>query len=393
MAENEDGTEKTEEPTGKRLEQAREKGQIPRSKDLNTFVMLVMAAVAFLTVGEEMGRRVLAGLARGLQPARHYFYDPNAMLGLMVDLFMDGIWLMVPFIAIMVLSAIAAPTLMGGWSFSTEAMAFKISKLNPISGIARMFGIKTLVELLKSIGKFALVMSVAIGLMLSQLDVFLALGEEPINQAILHSMNLIAWFFLVLAFTLVAIVAIDVPFQLYTHNQQLKMTLQEVKDEQKETMGRPEVKQQIRRRQQEVAMSRMMQDVPEADVVVTNPTHFAVALKYDQAGAGAPIVVAKGADLVATQIRTVAQSNNVSMVSAPPLARALYFSAEIGQEIPQGLYMAIAQLLAHVYQLDAAAGGDDPVVMDNLPIPQEFRLDAEGKLESDEESVTGGSVN
>ncbi len=390
MAENQDGTEKTEEPTSKRLEQAREKGQIPRSRDLNTFVMLIMAAVSFLTLGGEMGRQVLAGLARGLQPGRHYFYDTNAMLGLMVDLLLDGIWLMLPFIAVMVLSAIAAPVLMGGWSFSTQAMAFKISKLNPISGIGRMFSIKTLVELLKAIGKFALVMSVATGLMISQLDIFLGLGEEPINQAILHAMTMIAWFFLILAFTLVAIVAIDVPFQLYTHNQQLKMTLQEVKDEQKETMGRPEVKQQIRRRQQEVAMSRMMQDVPEADVVVTNPTHFAVALKYDQSGAGAPVVVAKGADLVATQIRTVAQSNSVTMVSAPPLARALYFSAEIGHEIPQGLYMAIAQLLAHVYQLDAAAGGEEPMVMGDLPIPQEFRLDAEGNPELD---AAAGSVN
>lgn len=389
MAENQDGTEKTEEPTGKRLEEAREKGQIPRSRELNTFVMLMMAAVSFLTFGGEMGRQVMAGLARGLQPGRNYFYDDSAMLGLMVDLFLDGIWLMLPFIAVMVLSAIAAPILIGGWSFSTEAMAFKISKLNPVSGIARMFGVKTLVELLKSIGKFALVMSVAVALLMSQLDIFLALGEEPVNQAILHAVNLMAWFFLILAFTLIAIVAIDVPFQLYTHNQQMKMTLQEVKDEQKETMGRPEVKQQIRRRQQEVAMSRMMQDVPDADVVVTNPTHFAVALKYDQQGAGAPVVVAKGADLVATQIRTVAQSNNVSMVSAPPLARALYYSAEIGQEIPHGLYMAIAQLLAHVYQLDAMAGGDEPLVMDDLPIPAEFRLDSDGRPEAEEAGEEG----
>ncbi|MBT3309237.1 MAG: flagellar biosynthesis protein FlhB [Gammaproteobacteria bacterium] len=384
MSENEDGTEKTEEPTDKRLQQSREKGQIPRSKDLNTFVMLMMAAVAFLTLGEEMGQQVMAGLAKGLQPGRHYFYDTSAMLGLMVQLFMDGIWLMVPFIVVMIISAIGAPILMGGWSFSTEAMAFKISKLNPISGIARMFGIKTLVELLKAIGKFALVMTVAVGLMMSQLDIFLALGEEPIMQAILHAMNLIAWFFLILAFTLIVIVLIDVPFQLYTHSQQLKMTLQEVKDESKETMGRPEVKQQIRRRQQEVAMGRMMQDVPEADVVVTNPTHFAVALKYDQQGAGAPIVVAKGADLIATQIRTIAQTNDVSMISAPPLARALYFSAEVGQEIPHGLYLAIAQLLAHVYQLDSAANGE-PAVMDDLPIPDEFRLDAEGKPEIEQE--------
>lgn len=382
MAENQDGTEKSEEPTEKRLKESRDKGQIPRSKDLNTFVMLMMAAVSFLTFGAEMGRQVMAGLARGLQPGRHYFYDTNAMLGLMVDLFLEGILLMIPFIAVMMISALAAPILMGGWSFSTQAMAFKLSKLNPISGIARMVSLKTLVELLKSIAKFVLVMSVATGLMWTQLDVFLGLGEESINQAILHAMNLIAWFFLILSFTLVAVVAIDVPFQLYTHSQQQKMTLQEVKDESKETMGRPEVKQAIRQKQQEIAMNRMMQDVPEADVVVTNPTHFAVALKYDQEGMGAPTVVAKGADLVATQIRTVAQSNDVSIVSAPPLARALYFSAEIGEEIPAGLYMAIAQLLAHVYQLDSNVAGE-PSVIGDLPIPEEFRLDAEGKPEGD----------
>ncbi len=380
MAENQDGTEKTEEPTEKRLRESREKGQIPRSRDLNTFVMLIMSAVCFLTLGAEMVKQIMAGLERGLQPGRLYFYDESAMMGLFVDLFIEGFWLMIPFIAVMVISALAAPILMGGWSFSTKAIGFKISKLNPIKGIARMFSLKTLVELLKTLAKFVLVMSVATGLLWSQMDLFLGLGEEPLNQAIIHAGSTIAWFFLILSFTLFVVVAIDVPFQLWDHNRQLKMTMQEVKDEMKETQGRPEVKQQIRRRQQEVAMNRMMQDVPEADVVVTNPTHFAVALKYDQDSMGAPRVVAKGADLVATQIRTLAQSSEITMISAPPLARALYFSAEVGEEIPQGLYMAIAQLLAHVYQLDQKVGNADRV-LDDLPIPDEYRLDAEGNPE------------
>ncbi len=383
MAENQDGAEKTEEPTDKRLREAREKGQIPRSRELNTFIMLVMAATAFLTLGEDMGRQVMAGMAKGLQPGRHIFYDESAMLGLMVELFVDGILVIVPFIAVMLISAIASPTLMGGWSFSTQALAFKISKLNPIKGLARMVSIKTLVELLKSIAKFVLIMAVAVGLLWSQIDLFIGLAEEPINVAIQHALEVIAWFYLVLAFTLVAIVAIDVPFQLWSYNQQMKMTLQEVKEEQKQMMGSPEVKQQIRRRQQEVAMNRMMQAVPEADVVVTNPTHFAVALKYDQESMGAPRVVAKGADLVATQIRTVARKHEVSVVSAPPLARALYFSAEIGEEIPEGLYMAIAQLLAYVYQVDQDMAEEERVLED-LPIPQEYRLDTEGKREPTE---------
>ncbi|HIJ21886.1 MAG: flagellar biosynthesis protein FlhB [Gammaproteobacteria bacterium] len=381
MADNEDGTEKTEEPTGKRLEESREKGQIPRSKDLNTFVMLMMSAVGFLTLGGEMVRQIMAGLAKGLQPGRHYFYDTTAMMGLFVDLFMNGIWLMVPFVAVMAIAALASPIMMGGWAFSTQAMAFKISKLNPAKGIANMFSIKTLVELFKSIAKFVLVMSVATGLLSSQIGLFLGLGAEPVNQAILHAGNAMAWFYLILAFTMIAVVAIDVPFQLWNHNQQMKMTLQEVKDEAKNSEGRPEVKQQIRRRQQEIAMNRMMQDVPDADVVVTNPTHFAVALKYDQENMGAPRIVAKGADLIALQIRTVAQKHDVVMISAPPLARALYFSAEIGQEIPQGLYMAIAQLLAHVYQLDGVVADMEDRVLKDLPIPEEYQMDAEGNPE------------
>ncbi|MBT7307548.1 MAG: flagellar biosynthesis protein FlhB [Gammaproteobacteria bacterium] len=381
MADNQDGTEKTEEPTEKRLSESREKGQIPRSRELNTFVMLVMAAVSFLTLGGEMILQIMAGLSKGLQPGRHYFYDVNAMMGLFVDLFMNGIWLLVPFLSVMLLSAIGSPVMMGGWSFSTDAIGFKISKINPAAGLARMVSVKTLVELLKSITKFVLVMSVATGMLWSQLGLFMGLGEEPIQQAILHAGETIAWFFLVLSFTLIAVAMIDVPFQLWDHNRQMKMTLQEVKDEMKDTQGRPEVKQQIRRRQQEVAMNRMMQDVPDADVVVTNPTHFAVALKYDQQNMTAPRVVAKGADLIATQIRTVAQKHEVVMISAPPLARALYFSAEIGEEIPQGLYVAIAQVLAHVYQLDESMEGGAGQTLEDLPIPDAYRLDSEGKPE------------
>jgi len=385
MAENQDGTEKSEQPTEKRLRESREKGQIPRSKDLNTFVMLMLAAAAFLTLGGEMMRQIMAGMSRGLQPGRHYFYDVNAMMGLFVDLFMDGIWLLLPFMAVMLVAAIGSPVMLGGWSFSTKAMGFKINKLNPIKGLGRMASLKTLVELFKALAKFVLVMSVATGLLWSQIDLFLGFGEEPVNQAMVHAGNTMVWFFLVLSFTLIAVVAIDVPFQLYDHNKQQKMTLQEVKDEMKETEGRPEVKQHIRRQQQELAQGRMMQAVPEADVVVTNPTHFAVALKYDQDQMGAPRVVAKGADLIATQIRTVAQKHEVPMVSAPPLARALYFSAEIDQEVPQELYLAIAQLLAYVYQLDQMISGGEPEVMEDLPIPEAYQLDANGKPENEAE--------
>jgi len=264
---------------------------------------------------------------------------------------------------------------LGGWSFSMKAVSFKIDKLDPIKGIGRMFSAKSLMELVKVLAKFMLVAVISSTILWSLLEQLIGLSQESYQDALAHVGNLCGWSFLAYSSALILIAAVDAPFQLFQHNKQLKMTLQEIKDESKETDGRPEVKGRIRSLQQELSQRRMMEAVPDADVIITNPTHYAVALKYDQSGNGAPIVVAKGADFVAARIRNVAKENEVALVEAPPLARALYASTEINQEIPAGLYVAVANILTYVYQLNAAytSGYVKPKQPSDLPIPDELK--------------------
>ncbi|HHJ36054.1 MAG TPA: flagellar biosynthesis protein FlhB, partial [Gammaproteobacteria bacterium] len=261
------------------------------------------------------------------------------------------------------------------WSFSMKSVSFKFEKIDPIKGIGRIFALKGLVELVKVLAKFLLVSSVSGLIIWSLIDELIALGEEPMQAALAHVARLCGWSFMASSSVLIIIAAFDAPFQLWQHNKQLKMTKQEVKDESKETDGRPEVKGRIRALQQELSKRRMMDAVPDADVIITNPTHYAVALKYDQADTRAPIVVAKGADLIALQIRTIADQNQVTIVSAPPLARALFASTELDQEIPAGLYVAVATILTYVYQLKVSvlSGAIPPDSPSDLPIPEELR--------------------
>ena len=278
------------------------------------------------------------------------------------------------------------PIGLGGWSFSLKAVSFKWEKLDPIKGLGRVFALKGLMELSKVLAKFALIAGISAGILWSLIDELLGLGSEPVATAIIHVAKLCGWSFLACSSGLIIIALIDAPFQLWQHNKQLKMTKQEIKDENKETDGRPEVKGRIRALQQELSQRRMMEAVPTADVIITNPTHYAVALSYDQFNMKAPVVVAKGADLIAANIRAVAEQHNVAIVSAPPLARALYASTEIDQEIPGGLYVAVATILTYVYQLKTTytSGGIAPDVPGDLPIPDELsdvlREDESNKL-------------
>jgi len=267
---------------------------------------------------------------------------------------------------------------LGGFSFSTDAIAFKWEKLDPIKGLGRIFAWRGLVELLKALGKFVLVAAVTVTFLWLNTDNIIYLSELNIEAALVETADLLFWGFLFVSSALILITAIDVPFQLWDHKRQLMMTLQEVKDEYKETDGRPEVKQQIRKMQMEMADRRMMQEVPKADVVVTNPTHYAVALKYDQETMAAPRVIAKGADLIAAEIKKVAREHGVPIAAAPPLTRALFYSTELNDEIPAGLYMAVAQVLAYVFQLDKtrkAKNDEDIELPDNLPIPDDLKRD------------------
>ena len=374
MAENQ-AQEPTEEATPKRLREAREKGQIPRSRELNTLALLMASAGGLLIMGEGMVNDLKAILHYGLSigPARSL--DSNSMIESLNTIGLQALITVAPLFVLLVVTAILTPIGLGGFSFSLKAISFKIDKLDPIKGLGKIFALRGLMELLKVLAKFSLVAAVSGITVFSLINELLSLGSQPLQQALAHVARMCGWSFLACSSALILVAAIDVPFQLWQHAKEMKMTKQEVKDESKETDGRPEVKQRIRGMQQELSQRRMMESVPDADVIITNPTHYAIALRYDQFSMMAPVVVAKGADLVAGRIRDVATENNITIVSAPPLARALFACTEIDQEVPAGLYIAVANILSYVYQIDAAQyGGDGPPEMPtDLPIPDELK--------------------
>ena len=362
MAEKDSAQEKTEQPTPKKLLDAKKKGQVPRSKDFNSMAIMVFGAVGLLMMGGSIIDALKKIIVRALSPTRIELMDAITGPNLLKQSIIDALTAISPFLLLMLLVALLSPLSVGGWAFSVEAIAPKFSRMDPLAGFKRMFGLKGLMELIKAIGKVFVVAFVAIVFLSGLSDSFLNLGREPLIPAVTHAANLFGWAFLAMSCALIVIAAIDLPFQLWDHNQKLKMTFQEIKDEMKETEGRPEVKSRIRQLQYDMAQGRMMENVPEADVIVTNPSHYSVALKYDQENMSAPLVVAKGADLVAFRIREVANAHDIPFFEAPPLARALYAHTEIDDEVPTELYMAVAQVLAFVMQVRVAEkeGWDKP---------------------------------
>ncbi len=352
--ESENGQEKTEQPTPKKLRDAKKKGQVPRSKELNSMTITVFGALGLLFMGAYMIGQVAEMMHQGFTLSR---VDAFAREAIFVR-FDNALWTALggigPFLLLMTVIAIFTPLAIGGWSFSVQAMAFKGDRINPISGLKRIFSAKGLMELIKAMAKFLLVSLVAVAFLWSKADEFLWLGAQPLSLALQNGAWLIGLSFLVVASTLILIAAIDVPFQLWDHAQKLKMTLQEVRDEMKDTEGKPEVKSKVRQLQQEMAQRRMMEAVPDADVIITNPTHYAVALKYDHDRMAAPLVLAMGRDLVALKIREIAEQHQIEIFEAPPLARALYANCKLDREIPAHLYFAVAQVLAFVFQLRIA---------------------------------------
>ncbi|UTW46355.1 flagellar type III secretion system protein FlhB [bacterium SCSIO 12696] len=369
MSEHESGQEKTEQPTPKRLREARKKGQVARSRELNTMLSLLAGAIGMLFLGGTMFSKLALLVSESLTLQPKQIREPAMMVATFADSFMTALWLMTPLMVLLIAAAFAGPLFVGGFAFSMKAVAFKLEKINPLKGLKRMFSVKSLVELIKAVAKFLVVAGVSTLLLWSMLDNLLALGVEELKNSLAHAAKLCGWAFVAISAALILIAAIDVPFQLFQHNKQLKMTKQEVKDELKESEGRPEVKGRVRQLQREMSQRRMMEEVPKADVVITNPTHFAVALKYDDDAGGAPVVIAKGCDHLAARIRQVAQQNNITLFSAPPLARALYATTELNQEIPADLYLAVAQVLAYVYQLNNNLDGNIPDRPTDLPVP------------------------
>jgi len=381
MAENKDGQEKTEEPTSKRLEDSKKKGQIARSKELNTMAITLIGGMALLGMSGQLGQDLSEIMTGGLAIARIDMFDPTALLRRLADAIANSLMMLAPFFLVVVAVAIASSVALGGIAFSAQAMAPKLSKMNPITGLKRLFSAKGLVELLKAMAKFFLIGGATTLTLWMLLDEFIGLSTLQLGPAVSELSSLIGGSFVLISSTLILIALVDIPFQLWDHKRQLKMTRQEVRDEMKETEGRPEVKSRIRNLQHEMAQRRMMEEVPKADVIVTNPTHYAVALSYNQHTMAAPKVVAKGVDLVASNIRRVANEHAVPIVESPMLARAIYAHSELGECIPAGLYLAVAKLLAYVFQLKAYHTGEGvkPGFPGDLMVPEELQVAAENE--------------
>ena len=372
----ESGQERTEQPTPKRLDDAKKKGQIARSRELNTTAILLAGGGGMIFMGDSIMGGLRDIMINGLRLSRDVLLNTDSMMALFSSNVADALLILMPLFVLLVVVAMLVPMALGGFSFSVEAIAFKVEKLDPIKGLGKIFAWRGIVELLKALAKFVIVAAVVVTYLNINSDKLLHLGDLEIEVALVETAYIIFWGFLFTSCALIVVTIVDVPFQLWDHKKQLMMTLQEVKDEYKETDGRPEVKQHIRQLQMEMAERRMMQEVPKADVVITNPTHYAVALKYDQTSMAAPRVVAKGADLIAAEIRKVAAENNVPIAAAPPLTRALFYSTELNDEIPAGLYLAVAQVLAYVYQLDKRRRArNDEITLPDVVIPDDLQHD------------------
>ncbi len=367
--------DKTQEPTQKRLDDSRKKGQVPRSRELNTMLVTFIGSCGLIfstgTISDSLHEIVLHNFQL---PIAHVM-DKKYMLPHLTESSLTALYALLPYLALMFVVALFGPMMIGGMSFSMKAMAFKMNRLSPFSGFKRMFGVQGLVELLKALLKVGLIGFIVYALLRIFTPEILNLGFETIHNSIEHSYRLILMIFTVASAGLIVVTLIDAPYQLWNHNKQLRMTMQEVKDEFKETEGNPENKGRMRNLQRELAQKRMMEGVPDADVIITNPTHFAVALKYDADESKAPLVVAKGVDFIAEKIKEIALKNDVNVFCAPALARAVYYSTELNKEIPYGLYMSVAKVLAYVFQLKNAVPGKYPEPPGEFEIPNEFRVD------------------
>lgn len=367
--------EKTEEASPRRLEKAREDGDVARSRELVTLVILGAGISGLWLTSGSLGTTFGGALQHGLQFDRKSAFDASHMLTQAGSMVLEGLLAIAPFFGMMMLAALVGPIILGGWLFSTKAIAPNFGKLNPLAGIGRMFSTQSLAELTKALAKSLLVGLVAWWVISGHVGDMVALMGEPAHRALPHAIRMIVVDCAVIAATLVIVAMIDVPYQLWSHAKKLRMSREDLRQEHKESEGDPHVKANIRRMQQQVAKRRMMAEVPKADIVVTNPTHFAVALKYRDGDMRAPIVVAKGSDLVAQRIRELAKEHNVAVLEAPPLTRALFKHTRLGDEIPAGLYTAVAEVLAWVYQLKRwkDEGGDAPRTPTDLPVPSELQ--------------------
>jgi flagellar biosynthetic protein FlhB len=370
MAEESD-LEKTEQPSSRRIEQAREEGQVPQSRELSTFLVLITGVVTLWMFGAWFGRRMLDVLRDGFAFERELAFDTQRMLQNFGDLFTHVLLTLLPLFALLMVAAVAAPIMLGGFVFSSKALSPKPERMNPIKGFGRMFSVHGLAELIKSILKTLVVGAMGVFAVWREREHVFTLMAQPLETAFPDFLETLLFAAVLIVMGLALIALIDVPFQLWQYRKKLRMTKEEVKRENKEQEGDPHVKARIRRVQMEMARKRMMAEVPKADVVVTNPTHFSVALRYEAERMKAPVVVAKGRGEVALKIRELANEHKVPLLEAPPLARALYAHCELEQAVPAALYTAVAEVMAYVYQLNEwmSKGGAAPRAPTKLAVP------------------------
>ncbi|MEW6314385.1 MAG: flagellar biosynthesis protein FlhB [Pseudomonadota bacterium] len=377
MAEDSD-LERTEPASERRLEQAREKGQVARSPELSTFAILLAAGGVLTLMGPHLMESLATLLRKGLTLDRATAFDPQVMMPRFFEQTGDALMLLLPLLLVVAVVALAAPLLVSGWIFTFQAMAPDFNRLNPAKGISRILSWHSLIELGKAVAKALIIGGVGGWVIWAQKEEILTLGVEPLNSGLAHLWTLLVYTFFATVGAMALIVAIDVPFKIWHFQRQLRMTREEVRQEMRESEGDPQLKARIRSMQREAARKRMMAEVPKATVIITNPTHYAVALRYQEGTMRAPQVVAKGAYLLAERIIELGEENQVPVVRTPPLARALYAHADLGQEIPSTLYTAVAEVLAYVYQLRSYqnSGGEAPVLPQGDTVPPELDPEA-----------------
>jgi flagellar biosynthetic protein FlhB len=370
MADDSD-LERTEPASQRRLEQAREEGHVPQSRELSAFLVLIAGAGGVWVMGSWLANQVGSLMRQGLRLDHRAAFDESAMAGVLVELGSGALLTLAPLFVVLILAAVAGPIVLGGRVFSAKAFAADWSRIDPIKGFGRIFSIQGLAELLKALAKAALICGIALWVMWHEHQALFNLLSQPLHAGLASFFGVVMFSTVLIVAGMALIAAADVPFQLWQYHSRLRMTKEEVRQEAKELEGDPQVKARIRSQQREMARRRMMAEVPKADVVVTNPTHFAVALKYEAARMSAPRVVAKGRGLLAQRIREIAAESGVPTLEAPPLARALYRHADLGEQVPSALYTAVAEVMAYVYQLHAFLhqGAPAPDVPNEIAVP------------------------
>ena len=380
MADQQDESqEKTEEPTARRLSKAREEGQIARSTEITIAASVISVAIYIYLFGSSLLGNVANIFAQGLVFDSLAVLEPQVAAGRLADAMVEALLTILPILILTGVVVLVCSGLIGGYNFSWKSLQPKASKFNPIAGFKRMFGIQALVNLGKSIAKFLLVGGVTYLLIDASITEFAEISLMALEPGLTASASILTTAFLVASSTLIIIALIDAPYQVYQHNQKMKMSLKEVKDERKDTEGSPEVKQRIRQKQREVSAARMLEAIAEADVVITNPEHFAVALAYDPSSEDPPKVVAKGTDIMAERIRERAGEEGVPLFQSPVLARALFFTTEIEAFIPEPLFEAVAQVIAYIFNINSINRSsnlrDKPVPR----VPDNMVFDSEGR--------------